>query len=347
MRRSILVLLLLVTGLLFVRGSIFAQASSQEFNVTLSPTLLDLTANPGDTLKEKFRIRNNSNAALPLSIIVNKLDPHVRNGEVVPVAPEPNDPSIDWISFENATVTAQPNEWTDISFTIAVPKTAAYGYYYALRIGPANSNNQTNGAATKLLGQVVLPVLLIVNAPNAKSVLKLESFGPSTFFNEYLPVTFTVKLSNTGNIQVRPSGTIFVDLGKNTTSSIDLNPGGGVVLPGQMRIFQRDWLDGFLVQQPVMEDGNPKIDKNGKEITQLVFNWNNLTHFRIGKYTATVLLVYDDGTRDVPLEATTTFFVFPYVAVSIILVGTITVVLFFSFVLRRYIAHEVRKQQQH
>jgi hypothetical protein len=42
----------------------------------------------------------------------------------------------------------------------------------------------------------------------------------------------------------------------------------------------------FLVREPVIQDGQVKLDKNGKPVENLSINWNKLTSFRIGKYTA-------------------------------------------------------------
>jgi len=56
--------------LLFLPKSAFAQSSS--LNITLSPVYFDLTANPGDTLSEKIRVRSNTSSTLPLNIVVKK-----------------------------------------------------------------------------------------------------------------------------------------------------------------------------------------------------------------------------------------------------------------------------------
>ncbi len=327
-----------------LQATAFAQ-SQPGFNLTISPTFLDLMANPGDVLKQKFRVRNNTNDPIVLSIVVDKLDPHARNGEVIPVAPQPNDTFTSWISFDTATPTAKPKEWVDVPFTITVPKTAAFGYYYALRIGPSKTNSGQNGPGAKLIGQIVLPVLLNVASPDAKSELRLVSFTPTSFFNEYLPVTFKVQLQNTGNVHIKPSGNIFIRLAGNDNAVLSMNKEGGIILPGSTRTYETNWLDGFFVKETVLEDGSPKVDKNGHIMTHLVINWNQLTRFRIGKYTASALVVYDNGKRDVPLEATTTFWVFPYTLV----LGTFGVLLLVGLLLRGsltwYITHEVKKQQ--
>lgn len=348
MSKKILLVTTVIIGLTAIFGitkNQYAQGQTG-LNLTISPTVLDLTANPGDTLKEKFRVRNNGSSPVDLVILVDKLDPHARNGEVVPIKPDPNDPSISWISFETATITAKPKEWIDIPFTIAVPKTASFGYYYAFRIGPGKASTQQNVPGTQLLGQIVLPVLLNVQANNAKAELKLISFTTNAFLNEYLPVTFQTTFTNSGNIHIKPSGTIFVRLSDGTSTALDVNPGSGTILPGGKRTYETNWTDGFLVQQVILEDGSPKLDKNGKPMYQLTINWDRLTHFRIGKYTATLLAVYDNGQKDEPLEATTTFWVIPYTLIGVSVIGLIIVIVILRFLLRWYIAKELKKRQK-
>lgn len=345
MRLRILLLLsfLSIAVTFLTAKNVFAQQTG--FNVTLSPSLLDLTANPGDTLKEKFRIRNNGDTPMDVSITVDKLDPHSRNGQIVPVKPDPTDQSVSWISFDTATFSAQPKEWLEVPFTITIPKTAAFGYYYAFRIGPSKAGSSQNGATTQLLGQIVLPVLLNVTSPHANANLQLLSFTTTNFLSEYLPVSFQATFTNTGNVAVRPSGTIFIRLKDGQSEALDMNSQAGIILPGGKRTFSVDWTDGFLVQQPVMEDGQVKLDANNHPMYTLQINWNYLTHFRIGKYTATLLAVYDNGQKDVPFEASTTFWVLPWKLLGGIVLGFVALLVLAKLWLDWYIKQQLKRQQ--
>ncbi|SRR5258708_38303110 len=124
---------------------------------------------------------------------------------------------------------------------------------------------------------------------------------------------------------------------------LDVNAVQGNILPGGTRTFTTSWDDGFFVQEPVMEDGNIKLDNNHKPITHLAIRWNNLTHFRIGKYTANLLLIYDNGKRDIPMETTTTFWVFPYTIISIGTICLIIIILLIRLLITFYIKREMKK----
>jgi len=95
-----------------------------------------------------------------------------------------------------------------------------------------------------------------------------------------------------------------------------------------------------LVKEPVLQDGQVKFDKNGKEMEQITINWNKLTSFRFGKYTANLILVFDNGTRDVPLQSTINFWVIPYK----VIIGLIIALLIIFFVTRRLIKSYVNRE---
>jgi hypothetical protein len=86
------------------------------------------------------------------------------------------------------------------------------------------------------------------------------------------------------------------------------------------------------------------MDKNGKPVETLQINWNKLTSFRIGKYTANLLLVYDNGTRDIPIEATISFWVLPWKVILGVFITLVILFFVFRFLLRLYVNREIRKR---
>lgn len=329
---------------------LFNQASAQTtpgLDLTISPGLLDITALPGTTVHEKFRIRNNNATPVELTFSLDKLTTS-SNGQIIPAKVTSGDESLSWVHMDNNNIVTSPKEWTDVTFSIDIPQTAAFGYYYALHIRQKPVSQGQDKPSTKLLGEIILPILLTVQNSNEKAQLSLVSFKPTLLVNEYLPVTFTITLANTGNIHIRPQGDIFIktSISDKNATLLDINQANGAILPNSKRTYQVSWNDGFLVRTPVMENGVIKTDNKGNPVTTLTINWNQLTHFRIGKYTASLLLVYDNGKRDIPIEATTTFWVFPYTLVASSIVGLLIVILIVRFLLKWYIHKELKKYRQ-
>lgn len=331
---------ILFLSFIFYPLSLSAAHAQAALNLTVFPATIDLVSQPGSTVTQKIRIRNNTSTPIDLSVKTSKLATTTQ-GDVVPV--DSNDSYLSWISYTPSSFTARPNEWTDITVQIKIPDTAAFGYYYAIRISPTNGaiQNKTNGST--LIGQALVPLLLNVQKPGATAALRLVSFTPSSSLFEYLPATFTITFSNTGNIHIRPQGNVFIRTGNTDTAVLDFNPGYGALLPGQKRSFTANWNDGFLVQEPVIQDGTVLRDKTGNPQTHLVIHWDRLTAFRIGKYSAHLLAVYDNGTRDVPIEATVTFWVFPWKIVLGAVAAVIVIVFCIKLWLSWYVKRQIRK----
>jgi hypothetical protein len=332
--------------LIFIGSILALRASAQSptpanYDVTVSPVFFDLSANPGDSLSNKVRLRNNTTSPLPIKIVVEKLTGDV-NGDLT-LREDKNDPSLSWIKFTSTTFVAKPLEWTDIPFTIDVAKDAAYGYYFAISFTQDNNSPIKRTGAT-ITGAAAVPILLNVKKEGAKAQARIVEFKMDNYVSEYLPVNFLVKVENEGNIHVSPHGNIFINEGNKDLASLDVNPTLGNIIPNTNKTFTVPWSDGFLVKEPVYEGGQVKLDKNGKQIENITINWNKLTSFRIGKYTANLLLVYDNGTRDVPLEASVSFWVFPWKVVGLMIVTLVVLVVLVRFLLKFYINREVRKR---
>lgn len=323
----------------------YAQQNPFGLDLTVSPAIIELSNIPGTKIQSRFRIRNNLDRPINLQLSVSKLATNDLTDSIEPVESQPGDDFLSWLKFDNASVSALPKEWTDVRFTIELPKNAAFGYYYAIRIRQATSLDNANNTTTKLLGEVLIPVLVDVQRAGASSSVQILDFKTSSFVNEYLPVEFITRIKNTGNVHIRPRGNIFISLGGDKDAAmLDINPNQGIILPGSARNFSSDWDEGFLVRQPVIsDDGTAKLDKNGKPIMHLAFNWDKLTDFRIGKYTATALVVYNNGARDVAVEKTTQFWVFPYTIIGITFIAIVILFILTRFLLGWYVKGQISR----
>jgi hypothetical protein len=340
-RRKKLFLLLSFIGLTFFSFAVvkvFAQTPSSNYDVTVSPIFFDLSGNPGTSISSKVRIRNNTNSPIPLKLGVDKISGDL-NGNVV-LKQDQNDETLSWIKFNSSSIVVKPLEWAEVPFTIDIPESAAYGYYWTITLSQDNGSPLAK-SGVNLTGAAGVPILLNVRKAGAKAEAKILNFSANNFVSEYLPVDFTVKVENFGNVHVKPHGNIFITgSGNKSLAVLDINSTLGNIIPNSARVFNASWNDGFLVKEPVLQDGQVKFDKNGKEMEQITINWNKLTSFRFGKYTANLILVFDNGTKDIPLESTISFWVIPYK----VIIGLIIALLIIFFVIRRLIKSYVNRE---
>lgn len=292
-------------------------------NLTLSPVFLNLTSDPGVPVTTDIKVTNNNNITEYLKIDLAKFQPDPRTGEPVLANLPKNDPFQDWISFSDPQFTIGPNETKTIKVTISPSKDAALGYYYALVVSRIKEKNAGKEQAV-VAGAPAMPVLLEIRSPNAKREVQLLDFKTDKSIYEYLPVTFDVIVKNTGNVHLAPSGDIFIDQGgKQNIGILQVNPTQGNVLPNTTRTYQAVWDDSFATYVPKMDNGKPVKNSKGDPVYTAKYDFAKADRFRIGKYTARVLLVYDNGERDVPVEAKISFWVIPW---KILLAGLVIIV---------------------
>jgi len=250
------------------------------------------------------------------------------------------DETLSWITFPKTQIAANPQEWTDVPFTIKIPKSAGYGYYFAVQFVLSNNSS----ANAKVAGSGAVPILLTVNRPGAKAEGQLVLFNTDSLINEYLPVSFTTMIKSTGNIYIKPHGDIFIrGFGDSEIGTIEVNTAQGAILPGAVRVFNSTWDDGFVVSEPVIDNGRYLTDAKGNVVKHLVIHWDRLTHFRIGKYTASLLMVYDNGKRDAVIESTTSFWVFPYKIFAVFILALIIFLIVIRLLLKWYVRKAIKK----
>ncbi len=283
-------------------------AAAQQFrrpplNLMTSPLPLNIVAKPGQSVTADIRVKNNGTRPENLKVELLKFGASGETGTPQLKEREPNDDYFDWVSFSERNFTAEPNVWKTIKMTVKPPKSAAFGYYMAVVFSRSDPDKPTGGASG-VEGGVASLVLLNVDVPGAKRESNVVQFTASQKVYEFLPADFKVKVRNSGNIHVSPVGNIFIKRGDAQVAALEFNGQRGNILPGTNRVFENTWDQGF-----------PRFETSGtgdKATRSLKWNFSDLQNLRFGKYTATLVAVYDDGQRDVPIEAVVSFWVIPW-----------------------------------
>lgn len=275
-------------------------------NITISPISLVLETDPGVPVASQIRLRNNGTKpeSLRASIGTFVADetgqrPRLRDAK-------PEDLFIPWLQLEKQFVVVNPGEWVTIPVTFSPPAEASLSYYYSVTFNRAKAPI-ANPGETIVEGAPAILVLTTVRSPNAIRELALSELKLQSSIVEYLPQKFEVKVKNNGNVHVAPTGNIFIDgQGKRDLAVLSLNPSNGAILPQTERVYTVEWNDGFPVYTL-----DPTLPDNSQD-KKLRWDFSRVNKFRFGKYTANVLLVYDDGKKDIPIESTITFWVIPW-----------------------------------
>ena len=318
-----------------------AQAATTGIDLTVSPVFINLLTDPGKPVKTEVKIKNNNNQTEYLEIRYATFEATSDGARPKLIDADPGDEMFHWISVSSPQFTLAPLETKTIGVTITPAKTAGLGYYYGI-IFQRIAEQEATGKQAIVAGAPAVSILLEVKSPNAKRELQLVDFTTDNLFYEYLPTTFRATIKNTGNIHLMPAGDIFIDsLTTKEVAILPFNEARGNILPQSTRTFEVTWDDAMIVRTSEDEEGHALVDKEGNLKPRTSWDFAKADKFRIGKYTANILMVYDNGERDVPLEATVSFWVIPWKILAIAAV----IATFFIVGLRSTIMSWIRKMR--
>lgn len=279
-------LFIVILSTFFVSSQVFSQEQGKA--ITVIPPRFELFANPGETVTERIRVRNESDFPVNYAVVIEDFTAAGEEGHVVLEEDSNTNFSLaKWMEPESKELILQPKEERAVSFRINVPRSAEPGGHYASVLF-SSAGEQTPGAAavTQRIGSLVL---LRVSG-NVTENATIETFEAPSYLQNG-PVEISLRVKNEGNVHVRPKGTIIItNLFNKKVDEIPLN--GSNIIPGSVRKMITTW------------------DK--KNI--------------LGVYKATMVSTY--GEQNVPLTAATRFTVASPLALTLIGIGSIALLIF-------------------
>lgn len=306
-------LVVLLSGMFAPVASADAANPDGAFNVIVSPPSIGLEAKPGVPISTDIRVQNQGLATEHVAVSLMKFTAEGDTGLPKLADLQSTDDFASWLKFSTTQFDAAPNVWQTVKVTISPPKTAAFGYYYAVVFSRQGAAKTIQKQKANLLGAVASLILLDVTAPGAVRQVSIADFSTTNKTSEFLPVSFNVKLHNTGNVHVATRGSIDISRNGQHITALDVNAQNGFILPQSNRNFTASWSDGtpaYKVQKDA--HGQPILDKNGNTVSKL--DWNNfsMSKLRFGKYDARLVMIYNDGHGDISTEARLSFWVIPW-----------------------------------
>ncbi len=303
-----------------VVATVRAAQPASDFSLQVAPSPLIATVKPGQTTTLELNVRNTGTGTEELRIEPRKFTVDRGTGQVSLDDTAPAE-AAQWVSFASPRFSIKPGEWFTQKVHIALPKESGFSYSFALIISRTN-NPQSVESGRLIKGSVAIFTLLNVDRPGATRKLEVEKFTTSEAIYEYLPAKLNIQFKNTGNTIVQPYGNIFIQRGSDDAepiSTLPVNDKRGYILPGSVRTLDTSWDKGFPVPQTVTgaDDGQQKQNQ--------AWDWSKLSDFRIGRYTAKLVAVYNDGQRDIPIVQEVSFWVVPW---RILLGATVVIVIF-------------------
>jgi hypothetical protein len=284
-----LIILLMVFGLL---GQVMLQPALADDAInpvtfTVSPALVDKKVQPGEKVSVTISLYNHSSTPQPFRAYSKDFAAKGLDGEVTF-----GDESISsyaassWVSLDQPSLVLPPDGQQQVVATISVPLNAEPGGHYAsvlfeqmVQSLPSDTSHVSVAARLASLlfltvsGKVVEAGQILGATPGSACSAVVCGFKAPEFV-DHGPVPFSFIFNNTGNVHVRPKGSITISQNGKTVATLPIED--RAVLPTSERLFNASWSRVVLA----------------------------------GNYTAKLHLVY--GSNNYTLDATTTFWAFPW-----------------------------------
>lgn len=261
-----------------------AQENSNAISLSVSPQLLELTANPGERITNTFRLTNGSSENLSIKTTPKNFTPLGEEGAVDLTEDRTNFSLAEWVAVEPQTVTLPSNKTQDFVVTIDVPENVEPGSHFGSVVFQTIPPEDDDAVA--LVSQEIAPVILVKVAGDIKETAEIVEFkSGNTFYSNESSVELISRITNTGTAHFKPTGQIVIkNMFGSEVAKLELDKRN--VLPESIRQFTNEWqLDGF----------------------------------KVGRFTAELTLV--TGEDDNIQTATTSFTIFPYQTIFPIILG--------------------------
>ncbi len=272
--------LILGTLILPTPPSVLAQSADATNGLEISPVLVELNAEKGNTYTVTIKVRNVTTSNLFFDTSVDDFGAKDESGSpsiLLEESAEPLATSIkSWVrsipSFSLA-----PTEAQTIKATVSVPASAEPGGHYGV-IRFAGHEKESDKGNVGLIASAGTLLLVSVKG-DAKEALDLASFeatnndGKAGVAFESGPITFVSRFKNTGTVHVKPIGQIEVkDAFGKSVATLPVNSAEGNVLPDSTRRFEskldQTWLFGHYTADISIAYGN-----TGQAIVRTLSFW--------------------------------------------------------------------------
>ena len=277
----------------------------------IAPPVLNISANPGQTVTTQIKLRDVSNGKLVVKSQVNDFVAAGEDGtpKLLLDNTEPNPYSLkDWIT-PLPQMTLEPRQVKDLPVVITVPANAAPGGYYGV-VRFTATPPELEGTGVSLSASLGALLLVRVNGA-AKEGLEIEEFsvnngGKAGSIFESTPLKFVERLKNTGNIHEQPAGQVAItDMFGNKVAAVNVNLPPRNILPASIRKFEQS-LDSAVIGDKML----------------------------FGRYTAELRMTY--GSNKQMVTSSLVFWVIPWRLIATVIVILVVGFFLLRFAIKRY-----------
>lgn len=288
-----------IVAMLFL-GAI-AALPFQVHALTVSPVKMEITGDPGQTVRGELILTNEQSEAKTFYTSTNNFEARGETG--APFFLPERTGLATWIKIQDL-VSIKPMEEKKIPFSVQIPKNTAPGGYFAAILWGTNPPKNKEGGQVSVGGKLGVLVMLKVSGAvkEGGGLLEFGTKDEQRFFSS-IPVTLAYRFNNTGGDRVVPRGQITIDNFGFGSETIAANEKQSSVLPNSARKIEVTW---------GKDDGTP--EKSGF-FAMAGRQWHD---FHVGWYKAKLNIAWGAANKSAVAEYR--FFVIPWQLLLIIII---------------------------
>jgi hypothetical protein len=297
----------------------------------VSPVVIEHEMSPGESVSGKMRVTNTADQPQTYYTIIQKFVAVGERGKQEFLEEDDVMGLPSWFDIKDSRYNIATKETAEIEYTITAPPNAEPGGHYVavfFTTTPPEDIGETSGAGiTSKTGILVLVTI----AGDIIEKAEIETFDTSKKVFGHLPAYMSLRIRNSGNIHIRPSGTIEIrNMWGGIVAKIPANPNNSAVLPNSIRRLDTWWAK------------SNKIAKDAGFFKGLYNEWNN---FAVGRYTAVVnVKTSNTGTAFEAQEAS--FWVIPWRMITVLVSLLVILFIIMKFYNKAIVSSAIKKSSK-
>ena len=314
---------------------LIVMSGRQAYALTLSPTRLDVSGDPGQTLAGELEIYNEQESEMTFYVSSQNFEARGETGSPY-FLPETDKGLASWIKSAESIVVG-PKERIKFPYEITIPQDIDGGGYFAAIFFATNPPAPEEGGQVTIGSKVGTLVFLNVSgdAPEGAGIVEFGTKDGKIL--PYLPITLFYRFSNDGARKVLPVGAIEIkNMLGNKSAMLDANVSQGNVLPGSVRRFEIIWSmlnEDTVSSKDKTANNTATMLKEGEKIGFFQAVKMQKENFAIGKYTADLNLSYGDSKT---ATSQASFWVIPWQILSLVLGALVIAIVLISLITKRH-----------
>ena len=293
---------------LFAPTLVLAQSS---LSFSVSPTIFDMTGDPGQTWQSNVRVINANPYDLTVYTNVVNFRPKEESGVPQFLYDSSNLESpanfASWVTVPQE-IQIPPERTVELPIQISVPEDASPGgHYAAILIGTRPPETDADAPQVET-SQIISTLMFMRVSGEIDERASIRSFRTTDYIVNRPETTFELRIENKGNVYLQPRGEIVIhNMWGQERGRIPVNQQTlfGNVLSNSVRKFSFDWKGEWSPAE-------------------------------IGRYTAEVTLAYGADKKQF-MSFDTAFWVFPWKLVLVVLIILVAFFKLFTWAIKSYV----------